>query len=278
MKDARLDYPPTRRVDHVDTYHGIKVDDPYRWLEDDVRNSPEVAEWVKAENKLTESLPGGNPRARDDPPPLDRALELRPVLALHERRRPLLLLQERRPAKPARALRDRIAGRPSRGCLIDPNTWSKDGTIALGETGLQRRRQVPGLQPLRGRQRLVDLARPGNRHRPATARRAEVDQVLQRLLDQGRQGLLLQPLRAAQAGRRVPVAELQPQALLPSHRHAASGRRAGLLSARASRVAVRRRGDRRRPLPGDLDRRGDRRPAADRRPRPDRALRHARSS
>ena len=53
--DTRLAYPPTRRVDHVDTYHGTKVEDPYRWLEDDVRSSPEVAEWVKAENRLTES-------------------------------------------------------------------------------------------------------------------------------------------------------------------------------------------------------------------------------
>ena len=55
MKSTRLAYPPTRRVDHVDTYHGTKVEDPYRWLEDDVRHSPEVAEWVKAENRLTES-------------------------------------------------------------------------------------------------------------------------------------------------------------------------------------------------------------------------------
>ena len=38
--------------------------DPYRWLEDDVRNSPEVAEWVKAENQLTESYLAAIPSAR----------------------------------------------------------------------------------------------------------------------------------------------------------------------------------------------------------------------
>ena len=44
-------YPVARKVDQVDTYHGTKVADPYRWLEDD--NSPETAAWIEAENKVT---------------------------------------------------------------------------------------------------------------------------------------------------------------------------------------------------------------------------------
>src|SRR4051812_42489953 len=48
-EEPTLKYPKTRKGDVVDTLHGIKVADPYRWLEDDVRESKEVAAWVEAE-------------------------------------------------------------------------------------------------------------------------------------------------------------------------------------------------------------------------------------
>lgn len=44
-------YHTTKKVDTVDTYFGIKVKDPYRWLEDDM--SEETGEWVKAQNEVT---------------------------------------------------------------------------------------------------------------------------------------------------------------------------------------------------------------------------------
>ncbi len=46
-----LQYPTTRKVEHVDTYFGVKVPDPYRWLENDTAR--DVAEWVEAQNKVT---------------------------------------------------------------------------------------------------------------------------------------------------------------------------------------------------------------------------------
>jgi prolyl oligopeptidase len=44
-------YPVTRQAEQIDTYHGIEVADPYRWLEDP--NSPETAAWVAAQNEVT---------------------------------------------------------------------------------------------------------------------------------------------------------------------------------------------------------------------------------
>src|SRR5207249_9144368 len=49
----RLHYPPARTADIVDDYHGTRVADPYRWLED--VDSEETCEWVAAENRVTEA-------------------------------------------------------------------------------------------------------------------------------------------------------------------------------------------------------------------------------
>ncbi len=47
----KYDYPQAKKVDQVDDYHGTKVADPYRWLEDP--DSAESRAWIEAENKLT---------------------------------------------------------------------------------------------------------------------------------------------------------------------------------------------------------------------------------
>jgi prolyl oligopeptidase len=50
---TKFDYPRPRRAGQVDDFHGTKVADPYRWMED--TESPETRAWIDAENKLTQS-------------------------------------------------------------------------------------------------------------------------------------------------------------------------------------------------------------------------------
>ena len=53
IAQTKLNYPAARRDGTVDNYFGTSVPDPYRWLEDD--NSAETAQWVKAENAVTQA-------------------------------------------------------------------------------------------------------------------------------------------------------------------------------------------------------------------------------
>jgi prolyl oligopeptidase len=127
-----LSYPATRRSDHVDDYHGTKVADPYRWLEDDVRKSKDVADWVAAENQVTLSY-----------------LKAIPERAGIQRRLTELWNYEKYSA-PFKAggryfytkndglqnqsvlyTLDTLEAEPR--VLLDPNTWSKDGTVALAD-------------------------------------------------------------------------------------------------------------------------------------------------
>lgn len=47
----KLTYPITAKSDQVDDYFGVKVSDPYRWLENDT--AEDVKKWVTEENKVT---------------------------------------------------------------------------------------------------------------------------------------------------------------------------------------------------------------------------------
>jgi prolyl oligopeptidase len=127
---AKLEYPKTKTVDLVEEIHGQKVADPYRWLEDDVRTSPEVRAWVEAENRVTfgflRSIPGREAIGR-------RLTEL----WNYERYSPpavragryYYLKNDGLQNQAVLYVADALDGPPR--VVLDPNTWSKDGTVAI---------------------------------------------------------------------------------------------------------------------------------------------------
>src|SRR5579885_638611 len=107
-----LAYPAARRAPVVDDYHGTKVADPYRWLEDP--DAPETRAWIEAENRLTDAYLR-HPRARATPGAAHPAVELSQVRAAVPQGRPLLLPEERRSPEPGCALHPARARRRASG-------------------------------------------------------------------------------------------------------------------------------------------------------------------
>ncbi len=107
-KSTKMKYPESRRVDQVDEFFGVKVPDPYRWLEADVRESTEVAEWVKKENAVAREYLDAIPQRHAIEKRLTELWNYERYSAAHPKRRQVFLSEERRPAEPARALRGRF--------------------------------------------------------------------------------------------------------------------------------------------------------------------------
>ena len=51
---AQISQPSSKRKPVTDVMHGVKITDPYRWLED--QNSPETRKWIAAQNKYSDAL------------------------------------------------------------------------------------------------------------------------------------------------------------------------------------------------------------------------------
>lgn len=130
--EAPMTYPETRRGDVADTLFGETIPDPYRWLENDVRQDKEVADWVARENAATQDY-----------------LKTLPERGWFAERIRRLLNYERfgLPAKAGRSyfytrnsglqnqaqlfVRTGLTGTPR--LLLDPNAWAGDAATALDD-------------------------------------------------------------------------------------------------------------------------------------------------
>jgi prolyl oligopeptidase len=123
-----IDYPTAPSSDQVDDYHGSRIADPYRPLEDS--DAPETRAWIAAQNALTERVLGEIPARRDIRERLGQVWDYPRAGAPWRRGDRWFQMRNT-------GLQDQdvlwVAGEPAAEGkpLIDPNPWNVDGTTAL---------------------------------------------------------------------------------------------------------------------------------------------------
>ncbi len=125
---TKLDYPKAKRVDQVDDYHGTKVADPYRWLED--TDSPDTLAWVQAENKLTFGYLDQIPYRKAIHDRLTKLWNYE-RFGVPEQRGGRYFYQHNNGLQNQSVLLVAESPNAEPRILLDPNTLSTDGTVAL---------------------------------------------------------------------------------------------------------------------------------------------------
>ncbi len=120
--------PPTASVPQVDLYHGVAVPDPYRWLED--LDAPETRAWVAAQNRYTEAWLGRLPARQAFRERLEQLWDYERWTAPERRGERLFFFHnDGLQNQSVLYVLDEPEGEPRP--LLDPNTLSPDGTVAL---------------------------------------------------------------------------------------------------------------------------------------------------
>lgn len=128
---APWNYPLAARGNVVDDYHGTKVADPYRWLED--LDSPATRAWVEAENKLTFDFLARLPQRAWFQEKLTQLWNYPRIgLPTKEAGRYFFSKNDGLQNQAVLYVQDTLTSESR--LLLDPNTLSADGTVALTES------------------------------------------------------------------------------------------------------------------------------------------------
>lgn len=128
-------YPMTRTVDQVDDYHGTKVADPYRWLEDDT--SAATAAWVKAQNQVTSEYLETLPVRAELRRRLEEVYDY-PKYSLPTRKGHLVVFRKNLGLQDQSVLYMQRGDHGAAWVLLDPNELSEDGTTRLMSTSISK--------------------------------------------------------------------------------------------------------------------------------------------
>ena len=125
--------PVTRAAEQVDDYHGRRVPDPYRWLED--TDSPETAAWVNAQNAVTFGYLAGIPEREAIRKRLTELWNYERYSAPFRRAGRYFYFRNDGLQNQSVLFTQPSLGAPAT-VLLDPNTLSPDGTVALSMTAV----------------------------------------------------------------------------------------------------------------------------------------------
>jgi len=128
-------YPEARRIDHFDEYHGERVHDPYRWLEDDARESAEVRGWIEAQNEITFGYLSAIPERQRIASRLTELWNYEKINSYSKTGgRYVFSRNDGLQNQDVIYIVDRLGDEAH--VLFDPNTWTTDGTKALSGMAL----------------------------------------------------------------------------------------------------------------------------------------------
>jgi prolyl oligopeptidase len=129
----KLQYPATPKVNHTDAYFGVEVADPYRWLEDD--NSPETAKWVDQQNQVTFAYLEKIPYRLKIKERLEKLYNYPKYSAPFRKGEYFFFFKnDGLQNQSVLYIQKGLDGKPE--VLLDPNTFSEDGTASLGAFAL----------------------------------------------------------------------------------------------------------------------------------------------
>ncbi|MEP5338989.1 MAG: prolyl oligopeptidase family serine peptidase [Algibacter sp.] len=133
-KDIVVSYPETKTIDTIDTYFGVEVKDPYRWLEDD--RSTETKAWVTSQNETTTQY-------LDEIPFRDQLKERLSYLWNYEKvgapfKQGNYIYFSKNDGLQNQNVFYRKKDDGHEELFLDPNTLSKDGTTALGQLSFSK--------------------------------------------------------------------------------------------------------------------------------------------
>ena len=132
---GQIQYPTTKKGETTEDYHGTKVADPYRWLEDD--NSEETKAWVQAQNKVTFDYLATLPQRDKIKKRLEELWNYPRYSSPSKKNEHYYFYKNDGLQNQAVLYRQKgLDGKPEE--FLNPNTLNKEGIAALGSTSFSK--------------------------------------------------------------------------------------------------------------------------------------------